>query len=318
MTAAPHTCATFLVGPTASGKTAVAQRLAEIRGSVILSADSMLVYRGMDIGTAKPTPAERQRVRYWGVDVVAPSESYNVARFLEEARRCFQSAAVAGKSVIVVGGTGLYIKALLTGLDELPDTSPESRARWTAVLDRQGVTGLIDALKLRGPDWFAALPEADRANGRRLIRALELIEAGVAEPPRSWRAQSSVKPITGLMMERAELVSRIEARVHAMYAGGLLDEVSSLLEQGWDARCTAAQAIGYAEAIACLRGQVKREEAIRLTVQRTRQLAKRQMTWFRHQVVLSWITVGAGTPVDEVAARVAADWDRHGAQIVAL
>jgi tRNA dimethylallyltransferase len=318
MPTAVQASAYFLVGSTATGKTAVAQHLAECRGAEILSADSMLVYRGMDIGTAKPSREERQRVRYWGVDAVAPSESYNVSRFLDEARRCFESATAAGKSVIVVGGTGLYIKALLVGLDELPPTTPESREKWQALFQEQGVGGLRAALEARGPEWFSALPESDQTNGRRLIRALELIEAGVATPPRSWTAPRSESVVTGLTIERAALVGRIEARVQAMYAGGLLNEARALLEKGWDPACTAAQAIGYAEAVACLKGQLSQSEAIRLTAQRTRQLAKRQMTWFRNQSTVSWITVTSAMSVEGVSARVASDWEQHGSQPVVL
>ena len=318
MPTAGHAHAYFLVGPTATGKTAVAQYLAEHRGAEILSADSMLVYRGMDIGTAKPSHEERQRIRYWGVDAVAPSESYNVSCFLDEARRCFESAKAAGKSVIVVGGTGLYIKALLVGLDELPSASPESRKKWQAVFQEQGVEGLRRALETRGAGWLSAIPESDQTNGRRLIRALELIEAGVVAPPRSWTAPRSESVITGLAIAREALVARIEARVQAMYDGGLLDEVRVLLEKGWDPACTAAQAIGYAEAVACLKGKLSQDEAIRLTAQRTRQLAKRQMTWFRNQSAVSWITVTAAMTLEEIASRVAADWDLRGPQAVVL
>jgi len=318
MPKAPQSRAFFLVGPTASGKTAVAQKLAELRGAEILSADSMLVYKGMDIGTAKPSREERLRVRYWGVDVVSPSESYNVACFMEEARRCFESAAAARKEVLVVGGTGLYIKALLAGLDDLPSAAPESRERWQRVLQREGVEGLRGALETLAPSWLAALPESDRTNGRRLIRALELVESGVREPPRSWTAVKPSCLVTGLAMAREALVVRMESRVHAMYDGGLLDEVRFLLDRGWNPACTAAQAIGYAEAIACVRGQLTRDEAMRLTAQRTRQLAKRQMTWFRHQVAVSWVEVTPTMAVDDISARVLADWGRNGPQPVML
>lgn len=311
----PHR-AFFLVGPTAVGKTAVAQRLAERRHAEILSADSMLVYRGMDIGTAKPTVAERRGIRYWGVDVVEPSDAFNTARFLEEARRCFMTAESSGTPVIVVGGTGLYIKALLEGLDELPDLPEGGREKWKTVFDQEGVEGLRHALELRNPSWLAALP--DQANSRRLIRALELVEAGCRTPPRSWSASASTAIPTGLAMVREDLVARVEARVAAMYDRGLLDEVRGLLERGWDSAGTAAQAIGYAEAIACLRGQLTQGEAMRLTAQRTRQLAKRQMTWFRHQANVSWVSVEASTPLDEIAAKVSVDWDRHGPQVLAI
>ncbi len=312
MPKAPHTCAYFLVGPTATGKTAVAQYLAEQRQAEILSADSMLVYRGMDLGTAKPTPADRQRVRYWGIDVVDPVESFNVARFLGEARRCFESAAAGGRPVIVVGGTGLYIRALLTGLDELPDVQPGVRAKWQAVYESEGLAGLRSALDARSPEWIAALPVSDHANSRRLIRALELLDMGCVIPPRSQAARMPAMPITGLEISRDALVARIEARVREMYTAGLLEEVRSLLAGSWDPAGTAARAIGYAEASACIRGEVTEKEAMRLTVQRTRQLAKRQMTWFRHQAKVSWIHVEPSLSLDEISAKVAAEWDARG------
>lgn len=306
----------FLVGPTAAGKTAVAHRLAEQWGADILSADSMLVYRGMDIGTAKPTADERRRVHYWGVDVVDPSESYSVAAFLQEARQCFRASAARGTAVIVVGGTGLYIKALLEGLDDTPAGRPERRRYWQGVLDREGVAGLQTALRGLNAAWLESLP--DRSNGRRLIRALELVESGAETPPQSWRKAQPCAPITGLELERSLLQERIAERVRAMYAGGLLKEADSLLKGRWNPEGTAAQAIGYAEAIACLKGEMTRDVAMARTVARTRQLAKRQMTWFRHQASVRWIQVKSGMPVGEIAEKVSAEWNACGPLPVAL
>jgi tRNA dimethylallyltransferase len=306
----------FLVGPTATGKTAVAQRLAEQRHADILSADSMLVYRGMDVGTAKPSLAERRRIRYWGVDVVEPSESYSVAAFLEEARQCFESAGARGLPVIVVGGTGLYVKALLEGLDELPDIPQARRSYWKALLDREGVAGLRSVLQRLKPDWLAELPDIN--NGRRLVRALELVEAGVERPPRSWLRGRSLVSITGLEVERRSLHERISVRVREMYASGLLGEVKRLLDGGWRADSTASQAIGYAEAIACLKGELTQAEAMARTAARTRQLAKRQMTWFRHQASVKWISVTLAMTLEDVADRVSAEWDASGPLAVVL
>jgi len=312
----PSVCnaqAYFLVGPTAAGKTAVAHQLAESMGADILSADSMLVYRGMNIGTAKPSPDERRRIRYWGLDLVDPSEAFSVAKFIREARRCFESARERGVSVIIAGGTGLYIKALLDGLDELPDPSPEVRARWQTVLEREGIEGLRSALAAKNPAWLQAL--ADPSNSRRLMRALELIESGFPEPPRSWGTRSRDAWVTGLEVPREVLVKRIERRVHEMYVAGILDETRALMAQFGELSETASGAIGYAEAINCLQGTVSRAAAIQLTIQRTRQLAKRQMTWFRHQINVSWVPL-TGTDYTSVATAVAADWKRHGTQPV--
>ena len=305
-----------LVGPTATGKTSVAHRLAEQRHADILSADSMLVYRGMDVGTAKPSLEERRHIRYWGVDVVEPSESYSVAAFLGEARQCFESASARGNSVIVVGGTGLYVKALLEGLDELPDIPQERRSHWKALWVREGVAGLRSALQRLKPEWLATLP--DISNGRRLVRALELVEAGVEQPPRSWLRGSSLVAITGLEVERKRLHERIAVRVREMYSSGLLGEVERLLEGGWKADGTASQAIGYAEAFACLKGELTQVEAMARTEARTRQLAKRQMTWFRHQASVNWISVTPAMTLDDVADKVSAEWDASGPVAVAL
>ncbi|MEI6564006.1 MAG: tRNA (adenosine(37)-N6)-dimethylallyltransferase MiaA [bacterium] len=305
----------FLIGPTATGKTAIAQRLAESMGAEILSADSMLVYRGMSLGTAKPSLDERRRVRYWGVDLVDPWESFSVARFITEARRCFASARERGISIIIAGGTGLYLKALLEGLDELPDPSPAVRLRWQDVMDQKGVEGLRLALAARNQAWLESL--SDPFNSRRLMRALELSESGFTEPPRSWGNRARSTAVTGLEVPREELLARIERRVRDMYESGLLEETRALVSGPLPLSLTAAGAIGYAEAIACLRGTLSRETAIQLTIQRTRQLAKRQMTWFRHQMNVFWIPT-SGLALHEVAENVAVAWRQRGPQTVEL
>jgi tRNA dimethylallyltransferase len=216
--------------------------------------------------------------------------------------------------VIIAGGTGLYIKALLEGLDELPDPAPEIRLKWQSVYRQEGVEGLRTALAARNPVWLSRL--ADPNNSRRLVRALELIDSGFTEPPSSWEGRSRKAWITGIDVPRAALVKRIEQRVYQMYAAGLLEETRSLIERYGALSVTAAGAIGYAEAITCWQGSLSQETAIQLTIQRTRQLAKRQMTWFRHQLTVSWIPMD-GDDVDSVVTRVAADWQQHGPQFLA-
>ncbi len=300
----------ILVGPTAAGKTAVAQWIAEKKGWPILSADSMLVYRGMTVGTAKPSREERRRVQYWGVDLVNPCDAFNVAMFVEEARRCLQSVA-PGQGPIVTGGTGLYIRALIEGLDDVPAGESAVRARWQQVLETEGIEGLQRALRERNQAWFDGL--ADQQNPRRLIRALEGHEAGMAGPRRSWKGQGGRSQVAGLSVGREDLQRRIEERVQAMYRNGLLEETRALLDggQGWSA--TAAQAIGYKEAAACLGGGLSRDEAIALTVIRTRQFAKRQATWFRNQLSVQWVEVERSVPVEETARRVLETWETLGA-----
>ena len=301
----------FLVGPTATGKSAVAQYLAEQDGAEILSADSMLVYRGLDIGTAKPSRADRERVRYWGVDLVAPAEAFSVAQFLAVAGEAAHSTAQAGRRLIVVGGTGLYIKALLQGLAPLPETDPAARERWQALLREGGTPALQEALRARAPHWLTAL--ADPNNGRRLVRALELVEAGLTEPPASFAAAAELPVVTGLLAGREVLESRIRGRVAAMYRDGLLDEVKRLIATSeLTAWPTAAQALGYAEAVACLEGRLSEAEARDRTVIRTRQLAKRQMTWFRHQGRVQWVEVAGEASVAQTAERVRQAWAAVG------
>lgn len=304
-----------LVGPTASGKTAVAQWIGEDRGWPILSADSMLVYRGMNIGTAKPSRDEMRRVRYWGVDITTPDCFFSVADYLEEARRCFAETDV-GKPLIVVGGTGLYLRALLEGLATGAGPSRMTRQRWQGVLESQGVCGLQRALQERGPGWYDAL--SDKSNPRRLIRALERCEAGEPAPQRTWGTGAGGGVVAGLVMTREHLRKRIADRVESMYTQGLLAEVDMLLKQYGQLSATAGQAIGYKEACSCLRGEMSSAAARELTVTRTRQLAKRQMTWFRGQMAVEWVEIEDGTPVREIASRVLALWERTGALPLAI
>ncbi len=302
--------ANFLVGPTAVGKSAVAHCIAMREGCWILSADSMLVYRDMDIGTAKPTRAERDSVRYHGIDLVPPSETYSVGRFARYAGEVLRETT-DGAPTIVVGGTGLYIKALTDGLSELPETVPERRAYWLRRAETEGLGALLDALRARAPRLHDALE--GRENARRVVRALELAEAGVQAPPDGWQTDGAYASLAGLRMAPEALARRIADRVRAMYAGGLVDEARSLREAYPQLSSTAAHAIGYAEVFAYLAGKCSREEAMERTVVRTRRLAKRQRTWFRHQARVEWIDVLPGAPVEETCERVVEHWRRHGA-----
>ncbi len=300
----------FLVGATACGKTAVAQWIAEREGCDILSADSMLVYRGMDIGTAKPDATERQRVRYWGVDVADVWSEFSVAMFLEVAQEAQTACAAAGRPLIVAGGTGLYVKCLTEGLNGADASDVESRERFEALWREEGVEGLRQALLRRAPEALEAL--ADPFNPRRLIRALEKIEQGV-KAGRSWGAVDEAPVLVGLLRDAADLRERIEARVAAMYEQGLESEIRDLLALERSPSRTAMQAIGYAEGIAAVRGEIPRGEAMERTKARTRHLAKRQMTWFRRQAHIRWLRVAPDETVPEVGFRVVEEWKRIGA-----
>ena len=303
-----------LVGPTAVGKSAVAQWIAERHGHAILSADSMLVYDGMDIGTAKPSRAARARVRYHGVDLTTPDRSFSVGAYLACVKLSLAApAAAAGgteRPLLVVGGTGLYVKSLLCGLAELPPANPSVRAYWSDLLEDLGVEALQKALQAKSPGLYEALQ--DKSNPRRLLRALELAEAGVARPVRTWPRECDPVPLPGLRLPPDQLRARIEQRVREMYEQGLLDEVQALRQRYPQLSSTAREAIGYAEAIELLAGRCSREDAMARTAARTRQLAKRQRTWFAHQLNVRWLDIEASMTVEAIAQTVLEHWRTHG------
>ncbi len=299
----------FLVGPTATGKTRVAHRLAQRLAYDILSADSMAVYQGMDIGTAKPTPAQRHEVTYHGLDWVTPDQPFSVWEYLRRAREVIAEAVRANRSVIVVGGSGLYVKALTDGLAPVPGADPDLRGYWEAVLRERGSEALAEALREKSPRLYGAL--RDRRNPRRLIRALELAEAGVESPVRAWSCPSAHGTLVGLTAPPEELNARIAQRVRAMFEGGLLDEVRTLLKTWPSLSPTARQAIGYAEALSAIAGECPIEEAMERAISRTRHLAKRQRTWFCRQASVRWIDV-QGLSVEAVMERVLAHWQATG------
>ena len=310
----PHG-AHFLVGCTASGKTAVANAIARETGTLVLSADSMLVYRGMDVGTAKPTAAELSGVELRGVDLEDPDEPFSAGRWLEAARTAFAEAAAAGRSVIVAGGTGLYVSALLRGLDTR-EADPVRRAELEAELKRDGVDAMLARIEAAKPGATAAV---DAKNPRRVLRLAEIVlDRSHAEGAEDESHAEGVEGLVGLEFPTERLNERIERRARAMFEGGLLDEVRRLCERfpGFE-KSTAGAGIGYAEALSALRGEIAVEEAIERTAARTRRLAKKQRTWWRHQARVDWVR----GPADEAdVARAARDvreaWRKHGETIV--
>lgn len=285
----------MLVGPTASGKSAVAQLLAEQTGAPVVSADSMNIYRGMDIGTAKPSAEERAHVKTFGVDLAEPTQSFSVGGWLKAVRPAFQGL----ETPIVAGGTGLYVKCLLQGLDDLPSANEELRVR----AEKMPLTELQNEVKKVAPEAYEAL--TDKENPRRLIRLLE--HGGLVS--KHWKNELPI--VVGLHVERDVLHKRIAERVKEMYAGGLLDEARGLL--GFELSSTAQMAIGYAEAFSVLRGEMTEAEARERTIVRTRQLSKRQMTWFRHQLNVEWIDTQKFQTLEKTAAGVSKVWKNNGA-----
>jgi tRNA dimethylallyltransferase len=273
--------------------------VAERCGGEIVSADSRQVYRGMDVGTAKPSRAERDRVPHHLIDVADPGERYDARRYQREARAALAEIAARGRWAVVVGGTGLYVRALLDGLDlDAVPTDPDLRAR----LEAEAASGADLHARLRALDPEAAA-RVDPRNVRRVVRYLEasLITGGVSA---RWRRDDRL-PATkiGLAAPRTWLVERIERRARSMAEDGVLDEARALVARGVDPRLPSMSAHGYIHWAAHLRGEIDLERAIALTVRDTKAYSRRQMTWFRRDDQVLWIDP---TSVDPVTFAVAA------------
>ena len=280
-------------GPTATGKTRLGIELAREFGGEIVSADSMQIYRRMDIGTAKATAAERAAVPHHMLDVAEPEENWSVARYVAEASRCCDDILARGKLPILVGGTGLYIDSLIAGRDFAEnDGDDKLREQLNADYDRLGGEAMWEKLRAVDPARAEKLAPSDR---RRIVRALEVwtltgktITAHDEEtrrlPPRYEAGR-----IVLTYADRAALYARIDRRVDEMAEQGLFEEVEALLASGVPADCTAMQAIGYKEAARALRAELSRAEALELIRQASRRYAKRQLTWFRRAENALWI-----------------------------
>jgi tRNA dimethylallyltransferase len=304
----------YLLGaPTASGKSAVALRLAERFGMEIVAADAMQVYRGLDVGTAKPSPAERARVPHHLIDVVDPDRPFSVADWAPRAEAAILDAARRGVACLVVGGTGFYLQALAEGLPTTPPADAEAQAPLWARLEAEGVAPLAAELADAAPEDAA---RADR-NPRRVVRALEVLRRTGRPPSAFPRRPPRVRvDRTWLIPTMAELEPRIEARARAMLAGGLVEEAAALDAAAHGAAAhgagalgalaTASQAIGYAEAAAVARGELDREAALAALVVATRRYARRQRTWFRKHAAERRFACLAEAAEAELAAWLAA------------
>jgi tRNA dimethylallyltransferase len=287
----------FLVGPTAVGKSEVALLLAEELKAEIVSADSMQVYRGMDIGTAKPTPEERARVPHHLIDVVEVGEPFDVARYRELAVAAIAEIQQRRRLPLVVGGSGMYLRALSEGLFAGPSADPKRRA----ALESQPAEQLFARLREVDPVSAARIP---MGNKRRLVRALEVFEVTGKPLSTQQKQWSNEQRSTMILLERdrAELYARIEQRVDWMFDNGLIEETQRLLAQGLAQNSVARVAAGYKETMEHLHGARDLAQTKHLVKQRTRQLAKRQLTWFRHQAKV--ISVEAGQTAAETKERV--------------
>jgi tRNA dimethylallyltransferase len=289
----------YIAGPTASGKSAVALQLAARLDGEIISVDSMQVYRGLDIGTAKPTPQERAQIAHHLIDVREVNETFDVAQFLRLAKDAKRDIASRGRVPIYCGGTGLYFNALASGVGEAPGSNAELRAE----LERTPLAKLLEELASADPETFARI---DQSNARRVIRAIEVIRT-TGKPyslQRSKWKMDHAGAWFGLAREREDLSRRINARVDAMFAAGLVEETQQLLKRGLEENRTAMQAIGYRQVVEHLRGERDLQTTIDLIKQKTRQFVKRQGTWFRNQLELRWIDVRENTLPEEIAEQI--------------
>ena len=277
-------------GATATGKSDLAVSLAHEIDAEIINADSMQLYKGMDIGTAKITMEERKGIAHHLMDLLDVTQDANVAWYQENARAAISEIHARGKNVIIVGGTGLYIKAILDELN-FPDTDPVVRAALELEFATQGIGPLFERLEKLDP---AAALAIDKANSRRVIRALEVIKITgkpfTANLPREESSRYPHAQQFGLVMDRDLLSERISNRVDRMWEQGLVAEVEKLMVAGITQGVTAQRALGYAQVIAQIEGKVTEEEAQEETKRATRQYARRQETWFSRDERITWIS----------------------------
>ena len=294
-----------VVGPTASGKTALAVELAKKLNGEVISCDSMQIYRGMDIGTAKPTLDEMQGIVHHMIDICDPTEDFSVSRYCDMATPILEDVLSRGKTAIIAGGTGLYVDSLIRGNDFPSIPATGHREQLEKQLETEGLEALLSQLKAIDPK----AAERSQGNPRRIIRALEVYyETGETITAHNLRTQMLPAKYNatwiGLDFEkRSDLYARIDRRVEIMLQMGLLEEIKGILSAGIPEKATALQAIGYKEFVDALAGRSTIQSAIAQVQQSSRRYAKRQLTWFRRNENMQWIIRQPDTPAEEILAR---------------
>jgi tRNA dimethylallyltransferase len=291
-----------IVGPTGVGKTAVAVALAARVSMEVVSADSRQVYRGMDAATGKPTAAERRAVTHHLLDLIEPGERYHAARFRLDAAAAIDTIRAAGRLPVIVGGTGLYVRALLRGLDPAPPANPALRAQLEETARVKGPAALHAQLAALDPASAARLHPNDRV---RVIRAIEKHGPEPA-PGGSWTRTVPrwSAAMFGLMRERKALSRSLEERARGMLSGGMMQEVRRLLAAGHDETAPGMAGIGYRQMVAVLKGRLAEAEALRVMVRDTQRYAKRQMTWFAREPGIQWLDVDEVGGVEGAAEHI--------------
>ncbi|MCO8270949.1 tRNA (adenosine(37)-N6)-dimethylallyltransferase MiaA [Actinoplanes sp. TRM 88003] len=287
-----------VVGPTAAGKSALSLALAHEMGGEVVNADSMQLYRGMDIGTAKLTPGERDGVPHHLLDIWDVTFPAAVAEYQGLARAAIDDILARGRVPLLVGGSGLYIRAVLEEF-EFPGTDPDVRARLEEELSLSGVAALHDRLRARDPEAAAKILPS---NGRRIVRALEVIELTGQPFTASLPSPTPYYPSVQLGVDRADLDERIALRVDLMWEQGLIDEVRALIPLGLREGRTASRALGYQQALAEIDGTLGPEEAKADTVRGTRRFVRRQRSWFKRDPAITWLDGAAPTLVADALA----------------
>ena len=294
-----------IAGPTASGKTALAVALAKELNGEVISCDSMQIYKRMDIGTAKPTAGEMEGIPHHMLDVAEPEEDFSVSKYCEMAAPILDDILSRNKTAIIAGGTGLYMDSLIKGNDFAPFPATGHREHLEEKLTAVGLDALLSELAAIDPE----AAERSQRNPRRIIRALEVFyETGETITSHNLKTQAIPPRYNPLWLgldfdPRALLYDRIDRRVSIMLEAGLEQEIRQLLSSGLDPRCTALQAIGYKEFLTALDGQCTMEEAADAVRQASRRYAKRQLTWFRRNKAIHWLTRHEGDGSEEIIAK---------------
>ena len=295
-----------IVGPTGSGKSQLGLILANRLDGEIISADSRQIYRFLDIGTSKPSRSDQEKIPHHFIDSLDPREEYSAGAYGREARGTIIEIAGRNKQPILVGGSGLYVKAVIDGFFDGPGKDVELRNQLETRLKEGGSSALLANLKKVDPESAATM---DASKPRRIIRALEVFYITGKPLSEFHKEQSSAAPFEtvefGIQWERSRLYERIDQRVEAMLEQGLVDEVRRLKSDGYDRKLNALNSVGYKEVFDYFDGDIDYEEMIESMKRNTRRFAKRQLTWFRADKRIKWITIDDSTPLERVADRVA-------------